>query len=127
MYSTPFYTEVVVSSSSKTTYAVTSVAYTVSRIPATGCPTNTTYRVFATFTTNGPLEFTYLWTQQDGNSQGGKGTVKMTEAGTKTISRDWTLHLGAATNSNRSMAITVLTPVHQEFPQVGFTYDCLGK
>ena len=125
MYSSPFYTEIVVSSSDKPVYAVTSVEYNIVRTPATGCPTNTTYTIYATFTTNGPLEFTYQWIQSDGNSQGGKGTVKMTEAGTKTVSRDWMLHLGAATNSNRWMAITVLTPVYKEYPQVGFTYDCL--
>ncbi|MBI5963806.1 MAG: hypothetical protein HY863_10060 [Chloroflexi bacterium] len=125
MYSSPFYTEIVVSSSDKPVYSVTSVEYNVVRTPATGCPTNTTYTIYATFTTNGPLEFTYQWNQQDGNSQGGKGTVKMTEAGSKTVSRDWMLHLGAAANSNRWMSITILTPVYKEYPQVGFTYDCL--
>ena len=127
MYSAPFYTRVVVSSSKKIAYAVTSVEYSVVRIPATGCPTNTTYRIYATFTTNGPLEFTYLWNQQDGNSQGGKRTIKMTQAGTKTVSRDWMLHLGAATNSNRWMSISILAPELKDYPQVGFTYDCLGK
>jgi hypothetical protein len=127
MYSAPFYTEIAVSSADKPAYEVTSVEYRVERIPATGCPTNTTYRVFATFTTNGPLEFTYLWTQQDENSQGGNGAIKMTEAGTKTVSRDWTLRLGAATNSNRWMAIAVTSPVFKQYPEVGFTYDCLGK
>jgi hypothetical protein len=41
MYSEPFYTTIVVSSSAKPAYAVTSVDYSVVRNPATGCPLNT--------------------------------------------------------------------------------------
>jgi hypothetical protein len=58
MYSSPFYTNIVVSSTDKPVYDVTYVAYSIVRIPATGCPVNTTYRIYATFTTNGPLVFT---------------------------------------------------------------------
>ena len=123
MYSTPFYTEMVVSSSDKPAYMVTTVEYEIVRNPATGCPTNTRYRVYATFSTNGPLEFTYQWQQSDGNSQGGKGTIKMTEAGSKTVSREWMVGRGDSTK-DRWMAMTVLAPVFKEFPQAIFSFDC---
>jgi hypothetical protein len=123
MYSEPFYTTIVVSSSSKPAYTVTSVDYSVVRNPATGCPLNTRYKVFATFTTNGPLEFTYQWNQSDGNSQGGKGTIKMTEAGSRTVSREWMVQVGNSTN-DRWMSITILAPEYKEFPPVSFSYDC---
>jgi hypothetical protein len=123
-YSSPFYAKIVVSTAEAPEYSVTSVVYDVVRTPATGCPTNTTYTVYATFTTNGPLEFSYLWTQSDGNSQDGKGTIKMTAAGSKTVSREWRLHLGASPNDNRWMAVTVTSPVYMEFPKAGFSYNC---
>lgn len=123
MYSEPFYTTIVVSSSDKPAYDVISVDYEVVRDPATGCPLNTKYKVFATITTNGPLEYTYQWNQSDGNSQGGKGTIKMTEPGSKTISREWMIQVGNSTN-DRWMSITILAPVYKEFPPVTFSYDC---
>jgi hypothetical protein len=124
MYSEPFYTTIVVSSSAKPAYAVTSVDYSVVRNPATGCPLNTRYRIYATFTTNGPLEFTFQWQQSDGNSQGGKGTIKMTEAGTKTVSREWMVQRGNSLN-DRWMSMTILAPDYKEYPPAIFSYDCI--
>ncbi|MCX6057216.1 MAG: NBR1-Ig-like domain-containing protein [Chloroflexi bacterium] len=124
MYSEPFYTTIVVSSSAKPAYAVTSVDYSVVRNPATGCPLNTRYRIYATFTTNGPLEFTFQWQQSDGNSQGGKGTIKMKEAGTKTVSREWMVQRGNSLN-DRWMSMTILAPDYKEYPPAIFSYDCI--
>ena len=129
-YSTPFYTKIVVSSSTSPNYAVTSVTYSLVRDPATGCPANVNYIVYATITTNGPLEFSYLWLQQDGNSGAtnsgpGKGTIKMEAAGSKTISREWQLHLGSAPGSQRWIALAITAPEYIEFrPGQYFTYLC---
>ncbi len=123
-YSTPFYAKIVVSSAATPEYGVTSVEYNVVRTPATGCPTNTTYTVYATFTTNGPIEFSYIWLQSDGNSQDGKGKIKMSSAGSETVSREWRLHLGSSANDNRWMAVAVTSPVYTEYPKAGFTYTC---
>ena len=128
----PFYAEIEVSSSASPNYTVTSVTYSVVRDPATGCPANVNYIVSATITTNGPLEFSYIWLQQDGNSgenKGGpgKGIIKMTDAGTKTITREWKLHLGSAPGSQRWIALAVTTPDEQYiefFPGQYFTYLC---
>jgi len=124
MYSSPFYTEIEVSSSAKPAYQVTAIEYHIERNPLSGCPTNTRYTFYVTFTTNGPLEFTYMLDQSDGNE--GKGTVKMTEAGSKTVSREWMLTKGSVEPSdNRWFSVTLLTPVYKEYPHETFSYDCV--
>ena len=129
-YSAPFYLEIVVSSDAKPNYAITSVEYSLVRDPATGCPANVNHIVYATITTNGPLEFSYLWLQQDGNSGSnnygpGKGTIKMEAAGSKTISREWKLHLGSTPGSQRWIALAITAPEYIEFfPGQYFTYLC---
>lgn len=131
-YSAPFYTQIVVSASTSPGYTITSVTYSVERDPPTGCPANVNHIVSATITTNGPLEFSYIWLQQDGNSASnnggdGKGVIKMTAAGTKTITREWKLHLGSAPGSQRWIALAVTLP-NEEYveylPGQYFTYLC---
>jgi hypothetical protein len=129
MYSKSIFTKIVVSSAEKPAYTVTSVDYVIVRTPDVGCTTNVTYTVYATFTTNGPFEFKYIWIQQDGNSSGssygpGKGTIKMTAAGKTTVSRQWKLHLGATPGSQRWFSINITSPFFKEYPPVYFTYDC---
>lgn len=124
IYDASFYTEIVVSSAEKPNYAVTSVDLYIDREPDFGCqPANIVFTAYATFTTNGPLEFIYRWGQQDGNN-GGPQTIKMTAAGTKTVTRVWKLGRAASQNSNRWFSITTLDPVYKEYPPIGFTFDC---
>jgi Ig-like domain from next to BRCA1 gene len=124
-YNASFYAKIVVSSLATQVYGVTSVEYKVVRTPATGCPnTKIIYTVYATFTTNGPVEISYQWIQSDGNSMGGKGKIKMEAAGTSTVSRSWNLRLGNSPNEKRWMAMTVTSPTYMEFSKAGFTFDC---
>ena len=122
-YNAAFYTEIVVSSSLKPKYAVTKMELSITREPKTGCPANTTYTAYATFTTNGPLEFTYRWLQQDGNNSNPQ-TIELKAAGTKTVSRVWKLGRAASQNDNRWFAIVLTEPVYQEYPSVGFSFHC---
>ncbi|MDO8754115.1 MAG: NBR1-Ig-like domain-containing protein [Anaerolineales bacterium] len=122
-YNSPFFTEIVVSSSIIQEYAVTSMELSVVRDPIIGCPTNTTYTAYATFTTNGPLEFKYRWLQQDGNNPNPQ-TINMTTAGKKTVSREWKLIRSASQNDNRWFAIVITEPVYTEYPTVGFGFHC---
>lgn len=130
-YSVPFTANIVVSSSSSPKYTVTGVTYSLVRDPATGCPANVSHVVTATITTNGPVEFKYIWLQQDGNSGStnygpGKGIITMKAAGTTTISREWKLHLGSQPGSQRwiALGVTVDEEYMEFFPGQYFTYLC---
>jgi hypothetical protein len=117
-----FYTEIVVSSADKPKYAITSVELYIVREPLFDCPANTTFTAYATFTTNGPLEFTYQWRQQDNNNSGPK-TIKLDAAGTKTETRVWKLGRAASQNDNRWFQVITYEP-YTEHPAVGFTFVC---
>lgn len=122
-YQAAFYTEIVVSSSVKQKYAVTKMELSITREPLTGCPANTTYTAYATFTTNGPLEFVYHWLQSDGNDSNPQ-TIVLKAAGTKTVSRVWKLGRAASQNDNRWFAIVLTEPEYREYPSVGFGFHC---
>jgi hypothetical protein len=122
-YDQPFYVQINVNDSSNPNYTVTSVTYNIVRDPAAGCATNVWYRVNATITTNGPATVRYQWLQSDGNNSGTGKTLKFTEAGSKTITREWSMHLGV-TPGTKWMQIIIHEPEYQEFPQATFVYDC---
>ena len=126
-YDTPFWVKVNVNDTENPEYGVTNVSYNVVRDPAVGCDTNVWYRVRATITTNGPTTVKYQWLQSDGNNTnpnpGPNTTLKFTEAGSQTVTREWSFHLGA-TPGTKWMQIVVHAPNYQEYPQATFVYDC---
>jgi hypothetical protein len=122
-YDQPFYVQINVNDSSNPNYTVTNVTYNVVRDPAVGCATNVWYYVNATITTNGPATVRYQWLQSDGNNTGTGKTLKFTEAGSQTLTREWSFHLGA-TPGTKWMQIIIHEPEYQEFPQATFIYDC---
>lgn len=122
-YDTPFWVKVNVNDASNPNYTVTNVTYNVVRDPAVGCATNVWYYVTATITTNGPATVRYQWLQSDGNNTGTGRTLKFSEAGSKTLTREWSFHLGA-TPGTKWMQIVIHAPEYQEFPQQTFVYDC---
>ncbi|MEP0807021.1 MAG: hypothetical protein HRF47_16190, partial [Chloroflexota bacterium] len=118
--SSSFYVEIEVSSKPK--YAITSVEYQLVRDPAEGCPANVRYTVYATVTTNGPLEFDYYWDQSDGNESGVR-TFAMTQAGSKTFSREWMIGRGDSPNP-RWIQFIVTAPKYQEYDKVTILNNC---
>jgi hypothetical protein len=120
--SDPFYVKVVVSDDKRPKYEITSITYEIVRTPETGCPVNVLYTVNATITTNGPYEFSYRWDQKDGNESSVKSMV-FTEAGSKTISREWMVGRGDSPNP-RWMEIVVLEPVIRSFGRAVWPNDC---
>jgi hypothetical protein len=123
-YNVPFYAQVAVSASSKPNYGITDVEYNLVRDPATGCPANVNYIVYAAVTTSGPIELTYYWAQSDGNNSNPK-TIKIESATTTTLSHEWKLHI--ATNTGmRWMALVVVSPVSKEYPHAEFVKTCGG-
>lgn len=121
-YSVPFSAKIVVSSSINPKTDITSVGFSVVRDPATGCPANVNHIVYATFTSNGPIEFTYYWKQSDGNDSKQK-VLNMTAAGSLTISREWKIHLGSNTGT-KWMTVVIVDPEYHEYPNAEFTYLC---
>lgn len=123
-YNVPFYARIEVSASSTPNYAVTSVDYNMVREPATGCPVNVDYILYATITTSGPVDLTYYWAQSDGNDSSRK-TIKIASATTTTISHHWKLHIATNTGA-RWMALVTVYPVSVAYPHVEFVKTCGG-
>jgi hypothetical protein len=122
-YDQAFWVKINVNDESNPNYTVTNVSYQVVRDPAAGCATNVWYTVYATISTNGPATVRYQWMQSDGNNSGTGKTLKFTEAGSQTLSRQWSLHLGANTGT-KWMQIIIHEPDYQEYPKATFVYDC---
>lgn len=118
----PFWAKIVVSSAKNIEYGITSVKYSVVREPASGCPANVFFTIYADITTNGPLEITYTFVKSDGTVES-KQTLNFPKATTKTVSVTWSLHRGATTNE-RWVQLVILAPFQQEFEKARFRYTC---
>ena len=119
---TAFWVDIVVSSDPKLEFGVTSVTYSVVRNPETGCPANVFYTIYATISVNGPVSVTYNFRKSDGTFNG-KRTLKFTEAGSQTVSMEWSIHYGSSTNERWAQLFTI-EPVEQDFGKATFTYSC---
>ena len=111
--SEPFYVQVNVSSAAEPAYGISNVEYSLVRDPATGCPTNVRYTLYATVTTNGPFEFDYFWNQSDGNESNVK-KMEFTEAGSRTVNREWMIGRGDSP-SPRWIEFVVTEPFYREY------------
>jgi len=120
--SSPFYVKIVATDAKKIKYGITSVTYEIVRNPEEGCPVNVRYTVYATITTNGPLELEYYWDQSDGNESGRKPMV-FTEAGSNTISREWMVGRGDSPRP-RWMQIIVTGPTLQYYDKAIWPNNC---
>ena len=120
--SSPFYVKIVATDAKKLKYGITSVTYEIDRNPPEGCPANVRYTVYATITTNGPLELEYYWDQSDGNESGRKPMVFI-EAGSKTISREWMVGRGDSPRP-RWMQIIVTGPSLQYYDKAVWPNNC---
>ncbi len=118
----PFFVKVVVSNDLESDYGISNVSYNLVRDPLGGCPTNVLYTLYVTISTNGPYRFNYIWLQSDGNNNHEK-TMTFTEAGSKTISREWMVGRGDSTNT-RWIQFVVTSPIHQEYEQAKFENLC---
>lgn len=127
-YNASFYADIVVSSAEKPVYAITAVDYRMVRSPETGCPANTRYTLYATVTSNGPIEITYQWLQGSGTPETEllrpPKVLKFTEAGSQTVSHEAVLHLGATPGNQRWKAFVITAPNYKEFERIHYLYDC---
>lgn len=121
-YDSPFWVNITVSSSTKVEYGITTVTYEVVRNPATGCPANVRWTIYATISVNGPTRVIYNWRYSDGGEEN-KVTLKFTEAGSKTVSTVYALHYGSNTGERWAQLFTVF-PTEQDYGKATFLYDC---
>ena len=121
-YSQAFYVNIVVDKRPQQEYGVVDLQYQIVREPAEGCPANVLYTVYATFTTNGPLDLSYYWEQKDGNESAVK-ELSFAAAGSKTVPRSWMVGRGDSPNE-RWMQIIVLTPKYTEFQKATWPNNC---
>jgi hypothetical protein len=118
----PFYVKVNVSNAAEPTFGIAKVDYNLVRDPAAGCPTNVRYTLYTTITSNGPFKFNYVWNQSDGNNAHEK-SMEFTEAGSKTISREWTVGKGDSL-STRWIEFVVTSPEYREYGKAEFENLC---
>lgn len=118
----PFYVQVQTSNDMPSAYGVANVAYNLVRDPLGGCPTNVRYTLYVTVTTNGPYELKYAWTQSDGNNTHEK-PMEFTEAGSKTVSREWMVGRGDSPNT-RWIEFVVTSPEYREYGKAEFENLC---
>lgn len=107
-------------------FGAVSVVYDYNRQPPKGCGSDgAVYNFSATITVNGPGEIDYQWDRipWDGDPLQG-GTLKFTEAGSKTVYFTWSLHNGQIQNIDRWVAIEVLSPNPRTFDRVKFYHTC---
>jgi hypothetical protein len=127
-YSASFYADIVVSAAAEPVYGITAVDYQMVRSPATGCPANTRYTLYATITSNGPIEITYQWKQGSGTPEvellRPPKVLKFTEASSQTVSHEAVLHLGATPGDQRWKSLVITEPFHKEYERIHYLYDC---
>ena len=118
----PFYVQVNVSNAAEPGFGIANVEYNLVRDPIGGCPTNVRYTLYVTITSNGPFKFNYIWTQSDGNNTHEK-TIEFTEAGSRTLSREWMVGKGDSSNS-RWIEFVVTSPEYREYGKAEFENLC---
>ena len=118
----PFYVQVNVSNAAEPEFGLANVEYNLVRDPLGGCPTNVRYTLNVTITANGPFKFNYVWNQSDGNNTNEK-SIEFTEAGSKTISREWMVGKGDSPNA-RWIEFVVTSPEYREYGKAEFDNLC---
>jgi hypothetical protein len=103
-----------------------SVAYDMTRKPATGCTDKgAAYSFSATVTVNSPGEIDYRWDRNPFDGQIEGGTLKFTQAGSKTVYFTWTLHPDAVQNIDRWVALTtIVSNKETTYDKVTFNFTC---
>ena len=121
-YNEPFSAKIVVSKADKPVTGITDVKLEVIRDPAAGCWTNVWYRYVAQVSANGKIKIRYGFQQSDHTIQW-RGDLEFTEAGTKTVTGEWSFHLGSSPGQ-KWVQFVVIKPYYQEFEKQYFSYLC---
>lgn len=121
-YDVPVSVNIVVGNPGDIDYGITSVVYALDREPDFGCPTNVHWIINATITVSGRMTVVAQFQQSDGNHTL-KETLVFEEAGSQTISVDWTLYKGAGP-APRWVQVVVSKPEKIYYPTYTFVNNC---
>lgn len=127
-YNEAFYADIVVNATAEDEdYKITSVSYRIVREPEAGCATNVFYYIYATITTNGPIDVRLRWVHSDDYTSS-KKRFTYTEAGTYELPVEkgwggWSFHLGDSAG-DKWMQLIQTEPLVIEFDKVYFSYLC---
>ena len=123
-YSVPISAYVAISNPDdiKEDIGITSVIYSLDREPDFGCPANVHWIVSATITVSGRMTVVAQFLHSDGYHTS-KETLVFDEAGSKTITTDWTLYKGAGP-APRSVQVLVSKPEKVYYPSYTFVNNC---
>ena len=121
-YDVPISVNIVAGNPDDIEYGITSVVYSLDREPDFGCPTNVHWIINATITVSGRMTVVAQFQQSDGNHTL-KETLVFDEAGSQTISMDWTLYKGAGP-APRWVQVVVFKPEKIYYPTYTFVNNC---
>lgn len=127
-YNEAFYVDIVVNATAEDEdYKITSVSYRIVREPAAGCAANVFYYIYATITTNGPIDVRLRWVHSDDYTSS-KKRFTYTAAGTYELPVEkgwggWSFHLGDSAG-DKWMQLIQTEPVIIEFDKTYFSYLC---
>lgn len=121
-YSVPISANVDVRNPDDIKYGIVSVEYELDREPDFGCPTNVHWIINATITVSGRMTVVANFQHSDGYHTN-KETLVFNEAGSQTISTDWTLYKGAGP-APRSVQVVVWKPEKIYYPPFTFVNNC---
>lgn len=121
-YDVPISTSFVASDPGDVEYGITSVVYSLDRVPELGCPTNVHWNINATITVSGRMTVVAQFMKSDGTHEI-KETLMFEEAGSKTMTMDWTLYKGAGP-APRWAQLVVFKPEKVYYPTFTFVNNC---
>ncbi len=121
-YDVPVSVNIVAGDPGDIEYGITSVVYSLDREPDFGCPTNVHWNISATITVSGRMTVVAQFFQSDGNHTQ-KETLFFDEAGSQTMTMDWTLHKGAGP-APRWVQLVVFKPEKTFYPTYTFVNNC---
>lgn len=121
-YSTPFWTEITVSTEEKPVYGIASVTYDILRDPLTGCSTNTWYTFTAHVSYSGPMQVILQFWHSDGY-RSTKIKKDIEKASTESYTDDWKFYISDSQGA-KWVQLVQLYPEHIEFDKLEFTWSC---
>lgn len=125
-YNQAIFVQITSSSKPDRDFGSVSVAYDWTRRPAKGCTDEGAYYDFtATVSVNAPGEIDYRWDRNPFDGEIVDGTLKFTEAGSKTVYWTWHMTKNHVQNIDRWISLTTVVGTKETYyPRITFRFTC---